>query len=567
LFITLDPLNLWETPPKAADFAPFQQPNPGIERTKSPFASISPTPAPMFPVFSAISTASASATPPYLPPRQLTAEALEDITILQAPAEELAPEFLHLATAVSVNWPATLATLPIASAPDTLPSIGLFSLQDRVAALVIPEADSPPPAPRAAASFNAPRRPLTVANTAFYLEPLPAMATRLSPEALAAFSSRSGLSIAQLSQLARPLLLAESKVVSVKSGQPPILPRLRSGRAIPEQVAPPPPEVATPDIQVADVQEVGPATPTGPAPLFTVVSGAPSIIPPLRPAPPVVIPPEDRLPFILVSGTPDIRPRFRPTPEAVAPPEVDAATLEASVEPPVVAQITPAENSTEIPVETDIADLAAALDAAVAASVPADSDMVFALFEGQPALLPRLRSGAEIPALVQPVSAVDPATTAANALRPRRRPQAIITLPEPIDPTISSAAPISAFRALHRTESFAANAARIIEITTSRPRATAPPVPSDPQTVNLPTSASVARSATIENAINLRKTNLLGIYGTADNRTALIRLSGGRNIRVQLGQSFSGWTVVAITTNAVRIRKRNREEILQMPAE
>jgi len=189
---------------------------------------------------------------------------------------------------------------------------------------------------------------------------------------------------------------------------------------------------------------------------------------------------------------------------------------------------------------------------------------LFALLEGQPALLPRLRSGN----VISPSTpALDPATAEANALRPRRRPQAIIDLPAPIDPMISGAAPANANRPEHRGANFAANTARIIEITTSRPRVTAPTVPSDPQSVSLPTSASVARSATIENALNLRKTNLLGIYGTADNRTALILLSSGRRVRVQMGESFSGWTVVAISENTVRIRKRNREEILRMPAE
>jgi type IV pilus biogenesis protein PilP len=413
--------------------------------------------------------------------------------------------------------------------------------------------------------------------------------------------------------MAPPLLLAESKLVNAIAGLPPILPRLRSGRAIPAQVAPPPEadvqvtDVPVPDIQVPDAQPADPrgpaplftvvagqpdiipplrpappvvappadgpqvtdpATPTSPAPLFAVVAGQPDIIPPLRPTPAVVIPPEDRLPFQLVNGAPDIRPRFRPTPEVSAPVAPETAAPEntdtPAEDPATVDETTVADAPVESSPETAGISLASAVDAAINAATP---PALFALREGQPALLPRLRSGANIPPVAQPVSAVDPATAEANALRPRRRPQAIIELPAPIDSVISSAAPISATRASHRNESFAVNAARIIEISTSRPRSTAPPVPADPQSVNLPTSASVARSATIENAINLRKTNLLGIFGTADNRTALIRLSSGRNIRVQMGQSFSGWTVVAISTNSVRIRKRNREEILRMPAE
>lgn len=387
-------------------------------------------------------------------------------------------------------------------------------------------------------------RPQTVANTPFYLEPLPAMATRLSPDALAEFASRSGLSSEQLSRMASPLLLIEPKVVKVTAGLPPILPRLRSGRAIPEQVAPP-------EVPVA-------AAPTGPAPLFTVVNGKPDIIPPLRPAPPEVAPPQEQLPFRLVLGAPDIRPRFRPAPETAQPPAPEA---------PVTAQAdTDAATPAEAPAGSPISEndsLAAAVDAAIQSTTP-ESPPLFALREGLPDLPPRLRSGADLP---QAAPAQDPATAEANALRPLRRPQAIIDLPAPIDPMVSTTAPVTAFRARHRGPGFAENAARIMELAAARPRVTAPTVPADPRTVNLPSAASVVRAATIENAINLRTTNLLGIFGTADNRTALIRLSSGRNIRVQLGQKFSGWTVVAISENTVRIRKRNREEILRMPAE
>jgi len=540
-FVKYDPLNLWETPPKVADFAPFQRPNPSIERGKSPFASNASPALPAMPEFSSISAASVASTLPYLPPRQLTAVAQEHILAPTTPSAEPAPEALQVASAVSVNWPATIAALPAASLPSALPSIGLFSLQDRIADLPLPTLGTPPPAPSGPTlAYRAQPRPRTVANMSFFLEPLPAKATTLSPSALAAFISRSGLSVAQISQMAPPLLLASSKLADVIPGLPPILPRLRSGRAIPEQVEPP----AETPIEVPVV-----AAPAGPAPLFQIVSGKPDIIPPLRPAPAVVA---EHLPFIVVAGAPDIRPLFRPTP--VEPPAAEPPAP--TVEPPAPVTVAPTA-------EPD-ASLAEAIDAAINAETP---PQLFALLEGQPTLLPRLRSGAEIQASTPPAPAFDPATAEANALRPLRRPQAIIELPEPIDPTISSAAPISATRAAHRNASFAANAARIIEISASRPRATAPPVPSDPQTVNLPSSASVARAATIENAINLRKTNLLGVYGTADNRTALILLSNGRRIRVQQGQSFSGWTVVAITTDSVRLQKRNREEILRMPAE
>ncbi len=536
-FYALDPLNLWEAPPKVSDFAPFQQPNPGIERAGGPPAPTLLAAAPSFPAFAALSSLTTANGLPYLPPRQLTADALEHITRPAAPTEGTAPTPPQLASAPAVNWPLPIAPLPAASAADPLPSVGLFSLQDRIADLTEPDLGTPPPAPSGpVAAYRPAPRPRTVANTAFYLEPLPAMATRLSPSDLAAFASRSGLSMAQLSQTAPPLLLIESRDIAVIKGLPPILPRLRSGRAIPEQVAPPPAPVIT--------------APAGPAPLFALVSGKPDNIPPRRPQPPVVLPPEEQLPFRLISGAPDIRPLLRP---AAVPPATETAP---------VATLPPTAVTIDAPATAPDTHMADAVDAALATAA-ADAPL-FTLLEGQPPLLPRLRSGAAIPPLA---SAPDPATAAANALRPLRRPQAIIDLPAPIDPMISGGAPITATRALHRGPGFAANAARIIAITASRPRVTAPTVPTDPRTVNLPTSASVARAATIENAINLRKTNLLGVFGTAENRTALILLSNGQRVRVRQGDVFSGWTVVAIATDNVRIRKRNREEILRMPAE
>ena len=575
-FYALDPLNLWETPPKVSDFAPFQQPNPGIERAGGPAMPSLPATPPVFPAFAGIESSSSPNGLPYLPPRQLTADAQEVILAPSIPIEDTAPDAFQIASATLVNWPAGIAALPDPASADTLPSIGLFSLQSQIIEPIQPELDGPPLPPSGPmVAFRSPPRPTTVANTAFYLEPLPATATRLSQGALADFISRSGLTAEQLSRMPAPLLLIESKVVEVSAGLPPILPLLRSGLAIPPQVAPPPLAETAPE-------------PLELAPLFTLVDGKPDILPLRRSVAPIIVPPEDQLPFQLVTGAPDIRPLFRPTPDVVVETDavVDAVVeTEIVVEPEVVTDpevvtapeggaVEPLEEDTQIAAETneetpaaeavlEDANLAAAVDAAIETITP-DSPQLFALLEGQPALLPRLRSGN----VISPSTpALDPATAEANALRPRRRPQAIIDLPAPIDPMISGAAPANANRPEHRGANFAANTARIIEITTSRPRVTAPAVPSDPQSVSLPTSASVARSATIENALNLRKTNLLGIYGTADNRTALILLSSGRRVRVQMGESFSGWTVVAISENTVRIRKRNREEILRMPAE
>ncbi|MCF6271971.1 MAG: hypothetical protein L3J37_02100 [Rhodobacteraceae bacterium] len=509
-FYKIDPLNLWDTPPLAADFAPFQQPDP--DKRIAALPPLPPTlPAPeAIAGFTPLTTNTVQYPRPYLPPRQLVAEALETITMPKAPKSAAVPEALASVQNTPVSFPAQPATL-IAPAPaDSTPSVGWVTLLAKIEDLSPPQADTLPTVP-SNDSFSAPQRPVTVANTAFFLEPLPAMATRLSPDALAEFASRSGLSPAQLSRMASPILLIESRLVTPIKGLPPLLPRLRSGAAIPPQVAPPvaspadlPPETATTAPDPADL----------PASLFALLEGPPDIVPFRRPP---------------AEPVPD-------TPAEAPPPDT-------------------AENNA----------VANAVDAAINALSPAPADAPFALISGAPPQLPRLRSGTTISPEVFASAAPDP--------RPRRRPQNIVDLPAPLEDMISGAAPITAARAVHRSASFAAIADRISAsvasaATAERPHAVVPAVPVDPpRTVSLPTSVSVARSATIDNAINLRKTNLIGIFGTDDARTALIRLPRGRMVRVQRGQSFSGWTVVAISTDAVRIRKRNREEILRMPAE
>jgi hypothetical protein len=81
----------------------------------------------------------------------------------------------------------------------------------------------------------------------------------------------------------------------------------------------------------------------------------------------------------------------------------------------------------------------------------------------------------------------------------------------------------------------------------------------------IPTSASVAREATFANAINLSKINLIGIYGTASNRSALVRLASGRYVKVEVGDRVDGGRVAAITTSELRYQKGGRLVTLKMP--
>jgi len=88
-----------------------------------------------------------------------------------------------------------------------------------------------------------------------------------------------------------------------------------------------------------------------------------------------------------------------------------------------------------------------------------------------------------------------------------------------------------------------------------------------PRTIapSIPSTASVARAATLENAINLNRINLIGIYGTPENRRALVRLANGKYEKVQVGDRLDGGRVSAIGDEELRYRKGSRDVLLKMP--
>jgi hypothetical protein len=81
----------------------------------------------------------------------------------------------------------------------------------------------------------------------------------------------------------------------------------------------------------------------------------------------------------------------------------------------------------------------------------------------------------------------------------------------------------------------------------------------------IPSSASVAKSATVKNAINLRTVNLIGVYGKPSSRRALVRLSNGRYQKVQVGDRIDGGRISAIGDNELRYKKGSRNLTLKMP--
>ena len=81
-----------------------------------------------------------------------------------------------------------------------------------------------------------------------------------------------------------------------------------------------------------------------------------------------------------------------------------------------------------------------------------------------------------------------------------------------------------------------------------------------------PTAASVARQATVRNAIDLSQLNLIGVYGQPSDRMALVRLSNGRYQKVKVGDRIEGGRILAIGENSLRYQKDGRNQTLSMPS-
>lgn len=111
-------------------------------------------------------------------------------------------------------------------------------------------------------------------------------------------------------------------------------------------------------------------------------------------------------------------------------------------------------------------------------------------------------------------------------------------------------------RIVKRAQRAAPKETRVAAAASVAPRTVAPKVPS---------RASVARSATVKNAINLRKVNLIGVYGKPSSRRALVRLSNGRYKKVKVGDRIDGGRVSAISNSELRYNKSGRNVVLKMP--
>ncbi|KIC18962.1 hypothetical protein [Leisingera sp. ANG-Vp] len=151
------------------------------------------------------------------------------------------------------------------------------------------------------------------------------------------------------------------------------------------------------------------------------------------------------------------------------------------------------------------------------------------------------------------------------SLRPRQRPASLKPAEAEQQPATAQAVAASVVPR-GRPANFAAlvdrarrNSQNQVQTAAAVPAAAAAAAPS------IPTAASVARRATVSNAINLRKLNLIGVYGTAAERRALVRLPSGRYKKVRVGDRIDGGRVIAIGESQLRYQKGGRNRTLEMP--
>ena len=146
--------------------------------------------------------------------------------------------------------------------------------------------------------------------------------------------------------------------------------------------------------------------------------------------------------------------------------------------------------------------------------------------------------------------------SAAAGIRPRLRPDDLAT-PAAIAEAIASA------QASARTSSVMPRLRpkdlKTVSTPTTRNR------PSDETVTRQNSSSFVAAEATLKDAINLRKINVIGIYGSGSNRRALVRMTTGRRVMVEVGDRLDGGRVAAISDSELRYVKGGRNVVLKIP--
>jgi type IV pilus biogenesis protein PilP len=297
---------------------------------------------------------------------------------------------------------------------------------------------------------------------------------------------------------------------------------MRGAESLPPNTMPPPPPgtsftlgegglvVATPEGTLAPsgilVHAGRPAKTPPPRPLeagLPRAEGVPRVKPPPRPAN-LVIPAEP----------------FLPDPPVVAPDAVP------DVAPDTVPEVAPEDGAAlDGPAQTPLPDAAQARAELAAVVPPARPDDLIVATSNAP-------DGGLIDAAVDDV----------------------------IDAAFADASEYAVARSIppqHRPDNFAAIVDSVREAMSDGSRVAAAPAAPAAATAApvIPASADVAARATVENALNLRDVNLIGIYGGSNSRRALVRLENGRYVKVKVGDRLEGGQVTSITASQLTYQK------------
>jgi len=366
--------------------------------------------------------------------------------------------------------------------------------------------------------------------------------------------------------------------ILIFTGAPPLNPPTRPGTIAPE---------ITPQDQLAavvpDTATELPDAPDG----VIIISGPPAILPPIRPgtsapvAAPLVAPDavtqaatdqnaEAQTEGVnLISGPPPVLPPVRP--DTVAP-QQDDATLTGPAEDGAIELATATAQTPDVDTPRPQPRPAAIVDAAVQrATTPVLGTLTIAQAA---AFRPQTR-----PAGLAPEPQSEPEPEAAP------EPEVIAAATQPgglqLAPEIAAAVQAAASRpntiinptaqavaSSGRPDTRPRNMARIVErAQAASARAAQQVAARAPRTIQPsgPTGSAVAQNATLDNAINLRDLNLIGIYGGSGDRRALVRLSNGRYQRVTVGDRLDGGRVTAISAARLSYEKRGRSITLEVP--
>ena len=324
---------------------------------------------------------------------------------------------------------------------------------------------------------------------------------------------------------------------------------------------PPPPDAVDPDFRIAAID---PATPSLDAVALPGLTTATAAAPRAAPAPSPVTPetPDEPIAATDVPEVPDAAPDLSPVIDAV--PVVPPPAVLPQETPPGEVDIVQPDPADALPVT----DFGALQPTELAAALPDTRP------RGRPGNLveqnERARFGgrtraemAELGPRARPASPQEEAgdlpptaQAVASAPIPRDRPDNFDTVvaeararaaqPPPAAAASTSAGAVAA-----------ANDAASPAAVPSPPRSAAP---------SIPTRAEVAREATIENAMQLSRLNLIGVYGGDADRRALLRLPSGRIVKVQVGDRVDGGRVAAIGASDLRYSKGGRDITLRIPS-